>query len=283
MLNRRHIQRRFERVATRFDDGDFVHALTREQLLLRIQPLIVDAATVVDLGAATGSSQSALAKRFPKAQVISIDLAAEMLRQARRKKSWFAKATYLQASADALPLAEQSVDVVFANQLLPWSDNPDPIFSEVARVLKKGGVFAFASLGPDSFQSIRRAWQQVDDHAHVHRFPDMHDVGDGLVRAGLADPVLDVDRLSINYESPRKLFADLSRAGARNALQDRNPGLFGRKRFEALEQALRAGAIDGNIHVDLELVYGHCWGAGPRMDASNFRIDAQEIPIRTHR
>lgn len=283
MLNRRHVQQRFERAAATFDDSDFVHALSREQLLSRIQPLIIDAKTVVDLGAATGASQKPLAKRFQGAHVVSIDIAAAMLRRARRKKSWFAKSAYVQASAEALPLAEQSVDVVFANQLLPWADNPDPIFAEVARVLKKGGVFAFASLGPDTLQSLRHAWQQVDDTQHVHRFPDMHDVGDGLVRAGLADPVLDVDRLSISYDSPRKLFTDLSHVGARNALHARHHALFSPSRFKAFELALEKDAIDGKICVELELVYGHCWGAGARMDASNYRIDAQEIPIRARR
>lgn len=279
MLNRKHVQRRFEKAASTFDEHDFVHAVTREGLLARIAPLLIEATTVVDLGAATGSTQRALTRRFRGARIFSVDLSAAMLRRARKKKSWLAKTAYLQASADALPFASQSVDVVFANLLLPWVEDPDPIFSEVSRVLRKGGVFAFASLGPDSLQVLQQAWQAVDGAAHVNRFPDMHDVGDGLVRAGLSDPVLDVDRLSVSYESSDKLFADISHVGARNSLQQRNQGLTSRARFAAFQAALQETALN----VDLELVYGHCWGAGGKIDARHYPIDAHNIPTRRRR
>jgi len=277
MLNAKHIRRRFERAATSFDKADFVHAATRHALLCRLEPLLVDARTVVDLGAATGAANRSLQKRFKGAHVISIDLAHSMLARARSKKSWLSKSSFAQADARALPLANESVDVIFSNLLLPWIDDPGPAFVEVARVLRKGGVFAFATLGPDSLQEIRRAWRQVDDSIHVNRFPDMHDLGDGLVNAGLRDPVLDVDRLSVSYTSCARLFADLTAVGARNSLRQRARGLTGRERFAAMIQVLNDA--DG-IALDLELVYGHCWGAGPRNDPGNFRISANQIPIR---
>ena len=277
MLNAKHIRRRFERAATSFDQADFVHAATREGLLSRLAPLLVDAETVVDLGAATGAANRSLSKRFKGAHLISIDLAHGMLGRARSKKSWLSKTSFAQADATALPLANGSVDVVFCNMLLPWFDDPGPVFSEVARVLRKGGVFAFATLGPDSLQEIRRAWQQVDNSVHVNRFPDMHNLGDGLVNAGLRDPVLDVDRLSVSYESSTRLFDDLTAVGGRNSLDQRTRGLTSRKRFAAMNKNLREPA---GIALDLELVYGHCWGSGPRNEAGNYKIDANRIPIR---
>jgi malonyl-CoA O-methyltransferase len=277
MLNAKHIRRRFERAAISFDSADFVHAATRNGLLSRLEPLLVEARTVVDLGAATGAANRSLEKRFKGAHVISIDLAHGMLEKARSKKSWLSKSSFAQADASALPLPNESVDVIFSNLLLPWFDDPDPVFSEVARVLRKGGVFAFATLGPDSLQEIRRAWRQVDDNAHVNRFPDMHNLGDGLVNAGLRDPVLDVDRLSVSYTSCARLFADFTAVGARNSLEQRSLGLTGRGRFAAMTEILNN---TGNIALDLELVYGHCWGSGPRNDPGNYKIDANRIPIR---
>jgi len=277
MLNAKHIRRRFERAATSFDQADFVHAATRQGLLSRLAPLLVDAGTVVDLGAATGAANRSLSKRFKGAHLISIDLAHNMLGRARSKKSWLSKSSFAQADAGALPLANASVDVVFANMLLPWFDDPGPVFSEVARVLRKGGVFAFATLGPDSLQEIRRAWQRVENSLHVNRFPDMHNLGDGLVNAGLSDPVLDVDRLSVSYESSARLFDDLTAVGGRNSLDQRTRGLTSRKRFAAMKKGL--GGQTG-ITLDLELVYGHCWGSGPRNESGNYRIDANRIPIR---
>jgi malonyl-CoA O-methyltransferase len=162
-------------------------------------------------------------------------------------------------------------------------------------VLRKGGVLAFATLGPDSLRQLSHAWSQVDDHAHgvdahgvdahgvhahVHRFLDMHDIGDALVRAGLADPVLDVDRLTVKYPDARKLFRDLTLSGARNSLAGRRRGLLGKGPFNRLVAALSESSPGAGIEIDLELVYGHCWSTGPRNEPGNFRIDAGAIPRR---
>jgi malonyl-CoA O-methyltransferase len=280
MLDQKHIRRRFERAADSFDDADFVHAVTREGLLSRLEPLLINAKTVVDLGAATGTTSRPLGKRFKGARVVSVDIAAAMLKKGRNKKAWLAKTAFAQASADRLPFADQSVDVIFSNMLLPWIDDPTPVFTEIARVLRKDGLFAFATLGPDSLQEINRAWAAVDGAAHVNRFLDMHDLGDGLVNAGLRDPVLDVDRLAVNYSGCDSLFRDLTSVGGRNALRQRMPGLTGRQRFERMKATLDGSATDGRITLELELVFGHCWGGGPKMDPSNYRIDAKQIPIR---
>jgi len=280
MLNRKHIRRRFEHAAGTFDTADFVHAAARDALFTRLEPLVIEAKTVIDLGAGTGAASRALEKRFHAAHVISLDMAHGMLKVARKKKSWLSKNSFVQAGATALPFVNQSIDVVFSNLLLPWLDDPTPVFSEIARVLRHGGVFAFATLGPDSLQELARAWATVDNRAHVNRFLDMHDLGDGLVNAGLRDPVLDVDRLGVSYKNGGKLFADLTAVGARNALRQRAGGLTGRKHYANMVTALEGAAVDGEITLELELVFGHCWGAGPKTDPSNYRIDASRIPVR---
>ncbi|HNP62376.1 MAG TPA: methyltransferase domain-containing protein [Woeseiaceae bacterium] len=280
MLSTHHIRRRFERAASTFDSADFVHAATRDGLLRRIEPLLIDAQTIVDLGCATGAAARPLRKRFPKARLVGVDLAHNMLRAANTRKSFFARSSFVQADARALPFANESIDVVFSNQLLPWIANPDEVFVEIARVLKKGGVFAFATLGPDSLLEISRAWREIDDGLHVSRFPDMHNLGDGLVNAGLRDPVLDVDRLTVSYSGTDALLADLGAAGARNMLQGRTRTLTGKGKFQGMLTALASAMVDGKIALELELVFGHCWGAGPKMDPANYRIDASRIPLR---
>jgi malonyl-CoA O-methyltransferase len=280
MLVKRDIQRRFDRAAGNFDETDFVHAVTRQGLVERLEPLVLDARTILDLGAATGAMGHALRKRFRRAHVVALDLSHPMLTRARRRMSWFAAISRVQADAEKLPFADGSLDLVVANQLLPWLPDPAQAFSEVARVLKKGGVFAFATLGPDSFSELAAAWAAADTGRHVHRFADMHDIGDALVRARLRDPVLDVDRLTVTFENYSKLFADLTRAGARNSLVDRDRGLVGRQRFQAMTEALADTHPDGRIRLNLELVYGHCWGCGPGNGAGEFRVDPSRIPLR---
>jgi malonyl-CoA O-methyltransferase len=280
MLVKRDIRRRFDRAAPRFDTADFVHAVTRDGLLQRLEPLLVEARTILDLGAATGATGRLLRQRFRRAHVVSLDFSRPMLDEARARRSRWSKSSFVLADAEQLPFADGAFDLVVANQLLPWLPEPGRMFGEVARVLRKGGVFAFATLGPDSLQQLSRAWSGIDAAAHVNPFADMHDIGDSLVRAGLADPVLDVDRLAIGYECADKLFTDLTHVGARNALAARPRGLLGRRRFRAMKDALLASGDEESIVLDLELVYGHCWGSGAQNDPGQFLIDANRIPLR---
>ena len=310
MLRTRDIRRRFDRAAREFDDADFVHAATREGIVSRLAPVLVEVASILDLGSATGAMGRLLGKRFRRARTVSLDLSHAMLTRARRQKPWLAKAAFVQAQADRLPFADASFDLAVANQLLPWIPQPETLFGDVARVLRKGGCFAFATLGPDSLQELRGAWAAADASfgdvgasfgaeapptgspptgspptgsppvAHVHSFADMHDIGDGLVRAGLCDPVLDVDRLSLRYASTGSLFDDLTRAGARNALAGRSCALTGRARFRAMVDALENATAGRGLSLELELIYGHCWGGGPAHDPGVVRVAANRIPLR---
>jgi malonyl-CoA O-methyltransferase len=280
LLKLADVRRRFDRAADGFDDADFVHGVTREGLFARLEPVVIDASVVVDLGCATGSATRALAKRFRGASIVAIDLSRRMLERCQESKGWFSRTRVLQADAAALPFADQSVDVVFANMLLPWVNEPTQIAAEVSRVLRKDGLFFFATLGPDSLLELRSAWARVDGDTHINHFLDMHDVGDVLVQAGLRDPVLDVDRLAITYSNADDLFRDLTAAGARNSLQNRHQTVTGKRRFGAMREHLEGDAADGRISLDLELVYGHCWGSGPRVSGGDVRIDASAIPIR---
>jgi len=281
-INLRDLRRRFDNAAASFDSADFVHTVTRDGLFDRLVPVVVDAKRVLDLGSATGRAGPQLRKHFGGAHIVSLDISRNMLSKSRRKRSWysFSRSSFVQACASALPFNDQSIDFVFSNLLLPFVDNPELVFEEVARVLQKGGLFAFATLGPDSLLEIRQAWSRVDDHVHVNRFLDMHDIGDALVRSGLRDPVLDVDRLSVQYADVNRLFGDLTSVGARNSLQQRDRSLLGKQRFNRMLGALAGDPGDGTIELNLELVYGHCWGGGTKMDATNYAIDASRIPRR---
>jgi malonyl-CoA O-methyltransferase len=245
------VQRQFDGAAGTFDSADFVLATTRDGLLARLEPITIDARYVIDLGSATGSAGRALERRFKRAHILAIDLSQEMLRKAQSKKSWLSKTAFLQADAAALPFSDHSVDVVFANQLLPWMPDSAPVFAEISRVLRQDGLFLFSTLGPDSLRGLRH-----------EPFADMHDVGDALVGAGLRDPVLDVDRLAVTYENTGSLMDDFSAIGARHCIPD-----------EIEEMSLE-------LKLELELVYGHCWGGGRRSAGGEYSVDARQIGTR---
>lgn len=267
------MQRRFDRAAERFDSADFAHAHVREGLLARLEPLEIPDGLVLDLGAATGSAAFELARRYRKSRVIAIDASHGMAARVSSRRRWLSKVHAVQADARALPIPDHTAALVFSNLLLPWIGNPDTIFSEVSRVLTKDAPFIFSALGPDSLKSLGEAFACAGLEPRINAFPDMHDIGDGLVRAGLRDPVLDVDRLTIDYPSAGSLFDDLTATGARNALAARKRSLLGRRRFEAALQKLGS-----TFKIELEIVYGHAWGSGQGRDG--VRIDAGQIPIR---
>lgn len=246
-MDNRDARRVFDQAASTFDSADFVHAVTRDGLFARLEPMTVDAATVIDLGSATGASAELLQRRFRRAAVIAVDISLPMLERAARRRRWFARRPAVQADGRQLPFASHSVDLVFSNLLLPWLAEREALLSEVARVLRAEGLFMFSTLGPDSLSGLRR-----------EPFADMHDVGDELVRAGLRDPVLDVDRLTVNYRDRQSLDRDLAAVGAGSCLE---------------------GAAD-SLDIELELVYGHCWGAGQAPAGGEFRIAAERIGRR---
>ena len=150
------------------------------------------------------------------------------------------------------------------------------MLAEVRRILRPGGLFTFTSLGPDTLRELRTAWSRVDDRPHVHRFIDMHDLGDALIRAGLAEPVLDVENFTLTYQDARSLMRELKTIGARNAARERSPGLTGRGSLRDLETAYEQFRREGVLPATYEVVYGQAWG---RVDEPRGRTAGNEIRI----
>ncbi len=271
----RDVRRRFDRVAADAAAADFAFDVCREGLLERLLPMQIEAKQVLVLGSGSGQLGRILGKRFRGSRILSLDLSHAMLQFSRRARSRFARASELQANAEAIPLVADSVDVVVANLLLPWVAEPPQVFREVARVLKKDGLFAFSALGPDSIAELRDAFD--DDTPHIRRFADMHDIGDALLKSGLRDPVLDVDRLHFDYKDTQDCFRDLTLCGARNTLAGRRQTLTGKARFQAGVDSLRAQMSGQQLRLSLELVYGHAWGGAPPPKDGEFRISVDEL------
>jgi malonyl-CoA O-methyltransferase len=146
----------------------------------------------------------------------------------------------------------------------------------LARVLTAGGLVVFSTFGPDTLREVRRAWASVDDHAHVHSFLDMHDVGDAALAAGLANPVMDVDRLAVSYRDTAALVRDLRGCGAVNREARRRRSLTGQHRWQRFAAALEAPGAGGRFTVTVELVFGHAWGTGRTQNAAK---DPHEVQV----
>jgi malonyl-CoA O-methyltransferase len=252
------MRRSFDRAAASYDAAAVLQAQIRGVLLDRLDLTRLEPRVVLDVGAATGRGARALKQRYPGARVIAVDSSAGMLRVAARRRAWFRPFALLCADATRLPLADASVDVAFSNLLLPWCD-PDALFAELRRVLAPRGLLTLTGLGPDTLKELRAAWAAVDSHVHVGEFIDMHDVGDALVRAGFAAPVLDVERYTLRYPDVRGLVADLKATGAKNGALGRLKGLTSPRKFAAMERGYEAHRTEGRLPVTCEIVFAHAW------------------------
>lgn len=274
-------QRAFERASGTFAAACPVHDEARQRLLERLPWMRIEPRTAVDLGCALGAGARALSEIYPAAHVIGADNSPAMLAAAAAAAS--SSIDYVLADAEQLELADASVDLVFANMLLPWC-RPDAVFKEVARVLTRSGLFMFATLGPDTLQEVRRAWATADDCIHVHGFYDMHDLGDLVASQGLLEPVMDVDRIEVTYPDVPALVADLRACGAINTAAGRRRTLTGPRRWAAFERALLAKRRSGRICLTVELILGQAWGSGtPRplqSDGREFSVPVDRIPRR---
>ncbi len=278
-LDTARVRRSFDRAAMTFDAAAVLHAEVRDNLLGRLDLMALQPRVAVDAGAGTGHGSRALKKRYPKALVIALDASQLMLRAAARQNSWLRPFSRVCADAERLPFASGTVDVILSNLMLQWC-NPDRVFGEFRRVLAPHGLLTFTSLGPDTLQEMRSAWGQLDSHTHVNQFIDMHDIGDALVRAGFASPVLDVERYTLNYLDVQRVAADLKATGAHNSTQGRAKGLTGRRRFAALSTAYDAFRKDGRLPATYEVVFGHAWtpaGAARRGNQEGIAVSLEEI------
>jgi len=257
------------RLAANFNDAaagyDAIAVLQKEvanSLLERLDLMNVHPQWILDLGSGTGGAARELARIYSGSRVLQMDIARNMLLQARkRSRRWFSRQKYLCADAAGLPLQSSTVDLVFSSLMLQWCEDLDRVLKEIRRSMRSGGLFLFSSLGPDTLHELRDSWLEADndEFIHVNGFRDMHDVGDALTRAGFADPVMEVDHLALAYSDVRDLMRELKQLGARNASAGRRRTLTGKRRLQAMLGAYEKYRREGCIPATYEVVYGHAW------------------------
>jgi malonyl-CoA O-methyltransferase len=266
------VRRAFERAALTYDKHAVLQREVGTRLAQHLDPVRIEPRIVVDLGCGTGESFAELARRFPGANLLGVDFAHAMLARAHaRAPAWkrLLRANtprLVCADAEALPVAPASAQLVFSNLALQWC-RPERVFAEVARVLEVGGLFIFSTFGPDTLKELRAAFAAVDPFEHVNPFVDMHDLGDALVHAGLAEPVMEMEVLTLEYASVEAVARDLKAIGAGNALPGRPRGLSGRGRWQRMVERYERERRGDTLPATYEVVYGHAWKAPPRRSA----------------
>ena len=261
-FDRQAVAAAFDRASGTYDAAAHLQREVRAELLGRLDYFRLAPATVLDLGAGTGATAAELARRYRRARVLALDIAPGMLRAARRRQRPWRRFGRICADAHALPLRSGSVDLVFSSLMLQWSDRPERVFAECARVLKPGGLLLFSTFGPDTLEELRAAWATVDSTPHVSVFPGMPGLAAALQHAHLAEPVLDAERLVRHYPDVRALLQELKTIGARNAAAARARGLTGPRTLGRMIASYEQRREARGIPATWEIIHGAAFGAG---------------------
>jgi malonyl-CoA O-methyltransferase len=253
----------FERAANTYDAAAVIQREVSQRLLERLDYINLEPIRILDVGAGTGISLAGLTQRYPAASIYALDIARPMLLETRKKQGWWQRlrrpVKLITGDAESLPLADASVDLLFSNLALQWCLDLEQTFNEFKRVLKPGGLLMFTTFGPDTLKELRSCWSQVDGYTHVNNFIDMHDIGDALVRNSFADPVMDMELMTMTYKDVPGLMRDLKTIGAHNVTRGRSRKLTGKGRLQAVIAAYEQFRRDNVLPVSYEVVYGHAW------------------------
>ncbi len=265
MIDRTAARRRFSRAAVTYPGASRLEAEIGARLLERLDYVKIAPQRVLDLGCGPAREAAALAARYAGAQLLLLDFALPMLRAARPARGLLQRLARGRAPLavcgdfERLPFAGGSIGLAYSNMALHWAPQPLAALRELYRVLAVGGLLMFSTLGPDTLIELRGA----AGASRVHPFHDMHDVGDMLLAAGFAAPVMDMEKVTLLYADARALLSDLRASGQTCALESRRRGLSGRAFGAALGAGLERQAREGRLPVTFEVVYGHAWKAAP--------------------
>ena len=262
-IDRRAMRTAFEKAASSYDAVAVLQQEVASRLVVRMSLMAMKPVSILDAGSGTGFVSQLLATRYPKAKITALDLAFNMLKQAKSKHSfkqrWQKQFRYVNAEVESLPFADASVELIISGLTLQWCQDLPKVFKEFRRVLAPGGLLLFSSFGPDTLKELRHSWAEVDDVPHVNAFADMHDVGDALIQSGFADPVMDMEMLTVTYKDVKTVMSDLKQIGAHNVMQGRSHNITGKNKLQKMIEAYEQFRVDGLLPVSHEIVYGHAW------------------------
>lgn len=274
------VRRSFGRAAATYD----AHAILQDEVQKRLQERLDDASInpqrILDVGSGTGRGTATLRSRYPKAQTVALDLALPMLRAARKHRGWFNPFARVCADAEALPMADASIDLLHSNLCLQWCGNLQSAFEGFRRVMRPRGLLLFSTFGPQTLQELRTAFAEVDATPHVSGFLDIHQIGDALLAAGFRDPVLERDVFTLTYPDVRDLMHELRAIGATNADRHRARALTGKSRLQRVVEAYEVFRDDeGRLPATYEVVYAQAWAPEANQPRRSEGLEIASFPI----
>ena len=273
-ISKQKVRRAFDRAADSYDDAAVLQKEVCRRLLEKLEYIRLSPQLILDAGVGTGEAVSPLMRRYKKSRVIALDLSERMLAKASEHGGLLRKPGLVCADLEQLPFRDACFELIFSSLTLQWCNDLQATMRDLLRVLKPGGLLMFTTFGPDTLKELRACWSRIDDAVHVNEFADMHDTGDGLLRAGFADPVMEAETITVNYRNVDQLLADLRAIGANVTAEGGRAGLTAPPVLSKLRDAYDEFRVNGLLPASYEVVYGHAWKPdSSRQNRSELRVD----------
>lgn len=280
LFDLRQLRRSFGRAAANYSAIAVLQREVESRLFEQLDYLEDKVPTrILDLGCGPGRASAAMKKRWPKSEVIAVDVALPMLREVPRQTRFWRPVKRVCADAGRLPFADQTVDLIFSSLCLQWVDDLPGALDEFRRVLRPGGLLLFATFGPDTLIELREAYLQAGEkNPPLSPFAMIQQVGDGLIASGFRDPVLDSERYTLTYAEPMALLRELRAIGAGDARSNRARGLGGKQRRHAMLAAYESRRRDGVLPSTWEVITAMAWAPAPGAPRREGAADIASFP-----
>ncbi len=266
------ILKSFNAKSSSYDEYSFVQKEVSERMIKRLKFLKSKPLNILDIGCGTGYLSNLISRYLPNSNIVCMDFSYEMVSQCKNKNI---KLEPLVADAEYMPFETSTFDLIISSFTLHWCQQIDKIFSDIFRILKYDGNFMFTTVGPDTLKELRDAYKVIDNYEHINTFDDMHTYGDILLSSGFHDPVMDVERLIIEYKNFNEVLQSLRKTGASTVIYNESK-FTTKKSLKNLENHYKKSNKNGLFPVTYEMIYGVAWKKGTQNSKNNKVV----IPIK---
>jgi len=245
-------------LSKKYIDSAIVQKEIIARLMDRLSLINISPKEIIDVGAGVGLGSKEINKIYPEANCFMLDNSIESLNENILIEQ---NAYKVCANFKKIPFKNNSFDFIFSSSALHWDLDIESSFKEIYRILKPGGLFLFATYGPNTLIELRSAWSRVDEYKHVNDFYDMHNIGDLMQSINFDDSVVDFENIVVEYSDVFKLQKDLKNIGSKITYSKKNhQNLTAKNKMNAMyKEYEKFRQENGSIPATYEVIYGSAW------------------------
>lgn len=251
-LDKKKVAQSFSRAAATYDSVAQLQRDIGAKLFAQLPDNLPAQSSVLDLGSGTGFFTQQLATKYPELQIVGMDIAEGMLHYAAEQHHGI---SWLCSDAELLPIADNSVDIIFSSLAIQWCNNLPQLMTELARVLKPGGQLHIATLGPHTLHELKSAWQQVDNYVHVNHFQSQQALIASIDSSQLILDNVQQENRTLYYDRLSELTRELKALGAHNINSGKPEGLTGLSRLLAFKSAYESFRSPQGLPATYDVIY----------------------------